>query len=155
MKSLLPPIAFLLLLAVFSAGCASSPPPATPAPTTTAGGASPTPAGTVSFTLGEKYLDKKYSFTSDKQSFPEQFRATNDPWGIELTVNPTNEDPQYTWFKMTLTQMDTGKVDTFGYGREFGLEKHQLIPMYNSGPYKVEFTGNRVSVSVNIAKRNP
>jgi hypothetical protein len=28
-------------------------------------------------------------------------------------------------------------------------------PMYNSGPYKVEMKGNRVSVTVNIAKRNP
>jgi hypothetical protein len=107
--------------------------------------------------LGASYLShpSPYSFTSEKDLYTEQFRATNEPWGIEFTVNPTNEDPQYTWFEIKITQMDTGKTDTFGYGRTYDFEKHQMHPMYNSGPYKVEMKGNRVSVTVNIAKRNP
>ncbi|WAC05175.1 MAG: hypothetical protein OS112_00690 [Methanoregula sp.] len=156
MKSLVPLIAGLIILGALVAGCTGTQNVATPSPTpvpTT----SPTPTQTTSFTLGASYLSHPtpYSFTSEKDVYTEQFRATNEPWGIEFTVNPTNEDPQYTWFEMKVTQMDTGKTDTFGYGRTYDFEKHQLHPMYNAGPYKVEMKGNRVSVSVNIAKRNP
>lgn len=155
MKAIVPLIGCLVALAVLAAGCTSTPPPATPTPTTVATTTVPTSIPTVVFTLGEKYLDNKYSFTSEKDVYKEQFRATNEPWGVEFTVNPTHEDPQYTWFEITLTQLDTGKVDTFGYGRTFSYEKHQMHPMYASGPYTVELKGNRVSVTVNIAKRKP
>ena len=89
-----------------------------------------TPAQTPSFTLGASYLSRPtpYSFTSEKDIYTEQFRTTNEPWGIEFTVNPTNEDPQYTWFEMKVTQMDTGKTDTFGYGRTYDYEKSPVAP---------------------------
>ena len=157
MKALIPLVLFLLVV-VFAAGCTGSQSSATPALTTAGAVSSAAPTATQipSFTLGEKYLEKKYSFTSESQTYSEgPFRITNDPWGIELTVIPTNEDPQYTWFTITATNIDSGHSETFGYGRTYGFEKHQIIPMYNGGPYKFEMKGNRVSVNVNVAKRNP
>jgi hypothetical protein len=148
----------IMFTAVLAAGCAGTQtPPAsdTPVPTVVIPTTVLATQQQPTFTLGEKYLEKKYSFTSEKDQFNEQFRVTNEPWGIEFTVNPMNEDPQYTWFEMKVTQMDIGQSETFGYGRTYGYEKHQLIPMYNGGPYAFEMRGNRVSVTVNIAKRNP
>ena len=36
-----------------------------------------------------------------------------------------------------------------------GFKKHQLHPMYTTGPYKIEIEGNLVKVDVAVAKRNP
>jgi hypothetical protein len=148
----------LMITGMLAAGCVSNQNQSTPVPTlptlvvpTTVLTTQPPP----SFTLGAKYLEKKYSFTSEKDISTEKFRVSNEPWGIEFTVNPLNEDPQYTWFEMKVTQMDTMQSTTYGYGRTYGYEKHQQYPMYNSGPYEVEMRGNRVSVTVNIGKRNP
>ena len=148
---------FILLAAVLAAGCAGtqSTPSGTPVPTVAVPATGSEPLQQPSFTLGQKYLEKKYSFTSEKDLFTEPLRVTNEPWGIEFTVNPTNEDPQYTWFELKATNLDTGQTTTYGYGRTNGYEKHQLIPMYNGGPYKFEMKGNRVSVNVIIATRNP
>lgn len=156
MKNFVSLITGLIVLGALIAGCTGTQNVAAPAPT-----AAPTmsipPAPTASFSMGASYLSHPtpYSFTSDKDIYTEQFRATNEPWGIEFTVNPTNEDPQYTWFEMKVTQTSTGKTETFGYGRTYDFEKHQLHKMYNGGPYKVEMKGNRVSVKVDIAKLNP
>ena len=148
---------FILLTAVLATACAGtqSTPSGTPVPTVAVPATVSAPLKQPSFTLGQKYLEKKYSFTSEKDKFTEQLRVTNDPWGIEFIVNPTNEDPQYTWFEMKVTNSDTGQTSTYGYGRTSGYEKYQLIPMYNGGPYTFEMKGNRVSVNVNIATRNP
>ena len=156
MKNSVPLIVCLIIIGALTAGCTGTQNSATSAPTPVPAQI-PTPIQTASFTLGASYLShpSPYSFTSEKDLYTEQFRATNEPWGIEFTVNPTNEDPQYTWFEMKVTQTDTGKTETFGYGRTYDYEKHQLHPMYNGGPYTIEMKGNRVSVKVNIAKRNP
>jgi hypothetical protein len=155
MKAFVSLIWVILLIGVLAAGCSGTQSTsATQTPTPVVTTISSTTLQQPSFTQGEKYLEKKYSFTSDKDLFKEQFRVTNEPWSIELTVNPTNEDPQYTWFEIKATNLDTGHTETYGYGRTNGFEKYQLIPMYNGGPYTFEMRGNRVSVNVNIAKRN-
>jgi hypothetical protein len=146
----------LVLAAVLITGCTQSPAPAaTPAPTAAVTQASATVMPKATFAMGQEYLHKKYSFTSEKDVFSEQFRVTNDPWAIDITVNPMNEDPQYTWFEITATNIDNGHAQTFGYGRTYPLDRHQQFPMYNEGPYRFDMKGNRVSVDVNIAKRNP
>jgi len=155
MKSFVPLILSLVIAGAFVAGCMGNQNAASPAPTPVATAPPTTAAPQPSFELGQKYLEKKYPFYSEKDVFTEQFRVTNDPWGIEFDVNPTNVDPQYTWFEMKVTNMDTGQTETVGYGRTYSLEKHQLHPMYNGGPYKFEMRGDRVNVNVNIAKRNP
>jgi hypothetical protein len=118
MKNIVPLIICLVLAGALTAGCTGTRNSATPVPTPVPTSL-PTPVQTPPITLGASYLSHPtpYSFTSEKDVYTESIRATNEPWGIEFTVNPTNEDPQYTWFEMTVTQMDTGKTDTFGYGR--------------------------------------
>jgi hypothetical protein len=153
-------IALLLLIGagVILAGCtapAAQPSPAATTPATIAAPVTTTAVPQFSFTLGPEYLHKKYSFTSESETFSEQFRVTNDPWAIDFTVNPTNTDPQYTWFEITATNTDSGRSETFGYGSSYPLDKYQQHPMYNAGPYRFDLKGNRVSVEVIIAKRNP
>ena len=109
----------------------------------------------VTFSLGDHYLQKSYSFHDEKNPTTEQFRVDNPSWGIDFVVLPLNDDPQYCWFEMTVTNMDNGQTETYGFGRTYGYEKHQQIPMYVTGPYKVEMKGNLVKVDVTAAKRNP
>ncbi len=90
-----------------------------------------------------------------ERSVTEQFRVDNPSWGIEFDVTPLNDNINYSWFMMNVTNMDTGNSDTYGYGRENGYELQHLIPMYTTGPYKIEMRGNRVKVDVTAAKRNP
>jgi hypothetical protein len=151
------PLTIVLVIAgVLIAGCTQSQSttatptivPVTSAPAVTA-------VQQPSFSLGQEYLHKKYSFDSEKVNFTEQFHVTNDPWAIDFTVNPHVEDYQYTWFEITATNLDTGDSDTYGYGRIYPLDKHQQLPMYHEGPYRFDMKGNRVSVDVIIAKRNP
>ena len=108
-----------------------------------------------SFSLGDQYLQKSYSFQSEKDVYVEQVRVDNPSWGFGFDVLPLNDDPQYCWFEMNVTNIDTQQSDIYGYGRDKGFEKHQLYPMYTTGPYKIEMKGNRVKVDVTIAKRNP
>jgi hypothetical protein len=108
-----------------------------------------------SFSFGDQYLQKSYSFQSEKDVYVEQVRVDNPSWGLGFTVLPLNDDPQYCWFEMNVTNIDTQQSDIYGYGRDKGFEKHQLYPMYTTGPYKIEMKGNRVKVDVTLAKRNP
>ncbi len=105
-------IAILLLIGAGAilAGCTAPPaqlPPAATTPAMTAAPVTTTAVPQFSFTLGQEYLHKKYSFTSESETFSEQFHVTNDPWAIDFTVNPTNPDPQYTWFEITATNIDS------------------------------------------------
>jgi hypothetical protein len=151
------PVLLLLLLAgAFSAGCMGEQAPSvTPAPATTEAPTTTTSAQQVSFTLGDHYLQKSYSFQSESQLETEQFRVDNPAWGIEFDILPLNDDPQYCWFEMKVTNVDTGRSETYGYGRSNGYELKNQIPMYTTGPYELEMKGNRVKVDVTAAKRNP
>ena len=147
----------LVIAGVMVAGCTQSPavPVATPTPTTV-----PTPVATTaeakpSFTMGDHYLQESYSFQSEKDVVEKQFRVDNPAWGIEFDVLPLNDNTIYCWFQMNVTNMDTGQTDTYGYGRNNGFDLKNQIPMYTTGPYKLEMTGNRVKVDVIAAKRNP
>jgi len=108
-----------------------------------------------SFSLGDHYLQKSYSFQSEKDAVVEQVRVDNPSWGVGFDVLPLNDDPQYCWFEMKVTNIDTQQFDVYGYGRDKGFEKHQIYPMYTTGPYKIEMKGNLVKVDVTVAKRNP
>ncbi|PKG31848.1 hypothetical protein, partial [Methanoregula sp.] len=126
----------LVIITVVIAGCTqgTTTPPA-PAGTQAVSAAAPaTPQ--ITFALGDHYLQKSYSFQSEKDVRTEQFRVDNPAWGIDIVVLPLNDDPQYCWFEMTVTNMDNGQTDTYGFGRTHSYEKHQQFPMYVTGPYK-------------------
>jgi len=149
----------LIIAGVMIAGCTREVPDATKiqispvTPTTTQ--ASMVTVTQSSFSFGDQYLQKSYSFQSEKDVYVEQVRVDNPSWGLGFDVLPLNDDPQYCWFEMNITNIDTLQSDTYGYGSDKGFEKHQIYPMYTTGPYKIEMKGNRVKVDVTLAKRNP
>ena len=147
----------LVIAGVMVAGCTQSPaaPVATPAPTLVLTPVATTVQARPSFTMGDHYLQKSYSFQSEKDVFVEQFRVDNPAWGIEFDVLPLNDDTIYCWFEMKVTNVDNGQSQIYGYGRENGFDLKNQIPMYTTGPYKLEMKGNRVKVDVTAAKRNP
>lgn len=108
-----------------------------------------------SFSLGDHYLKKSYTFQSEQDLFTEEFRVDNASWGIVLTITPLTENVIYSWFEMKVTNLNNNQSDSYGYGRTHGFDLKRLIPMYNVGLYKIEMRGNRVKVDVTVAKRNP
>lgn len=150
-------ICTLILAGVLFAGCTDTlappdTPASTPLPVTTT---LPVTTSQPSFTLGDHYLQKSYSFQSENDIITEEFRVDNPSWGIGFDILPLNDNPQYCWFNLNITNVDTGSTETFGYGRTNSYELHQKYPMYTTGPYKIEMTGNRVKVDLTIARRNP
>jgi hypothetical protein len=153
---------FVLMIAVvIIAGCtqgqSTTGTPAAPAPSP----AMTASAGTVvatqqpMFTLGVLYLQKSYSFQSEKDAVSEQFYVDDPSWGIDVVITPLNDDPKNCWFEMTVTNMNTNKVDTIEYGRTSSYETHQQLPMYVTGPYKLDMKGTLTKVDVTAAKRKP
>ena len=150
----------LIFVGVISAGCIQGLiPGATPAPPPVQASEvtkTPTiPLPQPSFSMGDHYLKKTYAFTSEKQIYIEEIRVDTPSWGIEFDVLPLTDNVIYSWFEMNVTNTDTGQTDIYGYGRTNGFELKHLIPMYTTGPYKIEMRGNRVKVDVAMAKRNP
>jgi hypothetical protein len=101
------------------------------------------------------HLQKSYSLQSETDVRTEEFRVDNPSWGIGFDVLPLSDDLQSCWFELTVTNMDTMRNETFGYGRDKSFELHQQYPMYTTGPYKISIKGQRVKVDVTAAKRNP
>ncbi|MFA4848120.1 MAG: hypothetical protein WC626_00185 [Methanoregula sp.] len=149
----------LVIAGVMVAGCTQSPAVPVVTPTSNVAGTSVvTPVATTvqarpSFTLGDHYLQKSYSFQSEKDVVTEQFRVDNPAWGINFDVLPLNDDINYCWFEMKVTNVDNGKSETYGYGRDKGFNLKNQVPMYTTGPYKLEMKGNRVKVDVTAGKR--
>ncbi|MGA2120713.1 MAG: hypothetical protein ABSG49_01565 [Methanoregula sp.] len=147
----------LVIAGVLIAGCTQSqgtgatPAPAPVATTAAAATAAPQP----SFSLGDHYLQKSYTFQSEKDRYTEQFRVDNASWGIDINVLPLSDNLQNCWFQMNVTNMDTNKTDPYGWPYKNSYEKHQQFPMYITGPYKIVMTGTLVKVDVTAAKRNP
>jgi hypothetical protein len=96
-----------------------------------------------------------YTFQSDKDVLVKEFRVVNSSWGIKFRIQPLLDDPQYCWFKMEVENLNTGRKETLGYGREFSIETNRTIPMYSPGPYQVTMTGNKVKVWVQVGDRMP
>lgn len=147
----------LILACVLLAGCTGTKAPApTPVPTTVLMTTTVPPTSTTpSFTLGDHYLQKSYAFQNESDVVTEEFRVDNPSWGIAFDVLPLNDNLQYCWFELNVTNMDTGHSETFGYGRDKSFELHQKYPMYTTGPYQLTMRGNRVKVDMTAAKRNP
>jgi hypothetical protein len=155
---------FIILTFLFagaiSAGCIQGLVPGTTPPTTPEKTSEVTQNPTIplpkpSFSMGDHYLKKTYAFQSEKQIYTEEIRVDTVSWGIEFDVLPLTDNVVYSWLEMNVNNNDTGQTDIYGYGRTNGFELKHLIPMYNTGPYKIEMRGNRVKVDVAVAKRNP
>jgi len=162
MRLLIPAACAIVIAGILLAGCTqSTASPALPSATTIPGTSAPATAAPAAvqqagtFTLGDHYLKKSYSLQGETDTRTEQFRVDNASWGIDFSVLPLNDDPQYCWFEMTVTNLDNGWKNTYGFGRTYGYTTHQQIPMYVTGPYRIDLQGNRVKVDLTAAKRNP
>ena len=149
----------LLAAAALIAGCTQVPGPASPVPT-----AAPEPTTEVtqtimtvapqpSFTLGDHYLKRSYSFQSLKDVYTENVRVDNASWGIGFDVLPLTDNVTESWFIMKVTSGNSGQTDLYGYGGTYGFDLHHLIPRYTPGPYEIEMKGYLVKVDVTVAKR--
>jgi len=156
------PVICMLVLAggPRSRGGTSTPAPTavTPEPTTVP--ATPVVQTTSSqpvFTLGSHYLEDPggYLLLTDNDTIVKEFRVDSTSWGIYFKVLPLNDNLQYCWFEVDVTNVDMGTTERFGYGRERSLELEQWIPMYREGPYRLTMRGNNVKVWLTAAKRNP
>jgi len=153
----LPVILTLIIAGVLVAGCTSgsqgivTTTVQTPVPATLTG----TPARQLTFATGDHYLGRSYVFQSEKEVITEDVRVDWPSWSIGFTVVPLNENLQYCWFAMTVTNRETGQSETYGYGRENGFLLTQQVPMYTTGSYQIVMKGNRVKVDLDVAKRTP
>ncbi len=150
----------LIFACILLAGCTGTQsPPATPALTVapvTPTVATATPQPVIS--LGDSYIDKPngYTFNTESDVVTEEFRVDTPSWGIYFRVRPLNDvNLQSCWFIMNVTNQDTGRTETFGYGGQQSFELEQTIPMYNEGPYKLTMTGNCAKVWMKASKRIP
>ncbi|WP_321505598.1 hypothetical protein [uncultured Methanoregula sp.] len=153
-------IVMLVLAGVLISGCTQSPIPLVTPPATQV--TTPVTTTTVSqqpsFTLGDVYFNEPYGyiFSNQTASIERSFIVDNPAWGIDLKVlSLNNESVNNSWFTMDVTNTNTKKTDSFGYGRNFSFTQKQMIPMYNQGPYKITMKGNEVKVWFTVAKRNP
>ncbi len=149
----------VILAAAVSAGCLQgltpgATPPVSPVQTPEVTQIPTIPVPKPSFSMSDHYLKKTYAFQSEEQIIVEEIRVDNASWGIGFDVLPLTDNVIYSWFEMNVTNTDSGHTDIYGYGRTNGFELKHLIPMYNTGPYKIEMRGNRVKVDVVVAKRN-
>ncbi len=103
--------------------------------------------------LGDQYLQNSYPFTNQSNKFTEQIRIADPSWAIAYTIQPLSENLQNCWFEMTVTNLDTQENQTFNW--TYLNETYQQYPMYTTGPYQIQMTGNLVMVKLDVAKRLP
>jgi hypothetical protein len=152
----------LLLAGILAAGCTASSPssqtPVTGTPaatqatvtvTTSSASAQPTLA------LGDHYLQKSYSFHNTNDKYTEQVRIADPSWALVYTVTPLSDDVQSDWFELTITNVDSKKSQTFGYGRTYAYDTFQQYPMYAAGSYEIDMKGNLTKIDLDVAKRLP
>jgi hypothetical protein len=157
-KSVVVTILTLIFSAALFTGCVQVPvtkPSPAPVQTSEITETPKVPVQQPSFSMGNHYLKKSYSFQSEKDIFTEELRVDDASWGIGFDVLPLTDNVIYSWFEMKVTNVYTNQTDTYGYGRTNGFELKHLIPMYNTGLYRIDMSGNRVKVDVTVAKRNP
>ncbi|MFZ0004923.1 MAG: hypothetical protein WCC86_01425 [Methanoregula sp.] len=152
--------ALLLILGVLCTGCIQGSSPAsevitinqTPVPLATA----PNEALTVTppiLSLGNQYLQNSYSFVNQSDRVTEQIRIADPSWAIEFNITPLSYNIQDCWFEMKITNLDTHANQTFSW--TYLNDTFQQYPMYTTGSYQIDMTGNLVLVKLDVAKRLP
>jgi hypothetical protein len=64
-----------------------------------------------------------------------------------------NYDPN-AFFEVTLREKPTGKIilqDGFGQSKQYGTENPRHLKIYSAGDYLIEFSGNKLSASVDLS----
>lgn len=112
-------------------------------------------SATPTFALGDHYIQKSYSFHNTNDTYTEQVRIDNQSWAVAYKVTPLTDDTKTGWFEVTVTNVDSKKSQSFGYGGTYAYDTYQQHPMYGAGSYQVSLTGNLTKVDLDVAKRLP
>jgi len=110
---------------------------------------------TQTFALGDHYIQKSYSFHNTNDKYTEQVRIDNQSWALVYKVTPLSDDTATGWFEVTITNVDSKKSQTYGYGGTYAYDTYQQYPMYGAGSYQVALAGNLTKVDLDVAKRLP
>lgn len=152
----------LLLAGILAAGCTAANPaaqtPVTGSPAATPATAMATAASASAqptLALGDHYLQKSYSFHNTNDKYTEQVRIDDPSWAVVYTVTPLSDEVQTGWFELTVTNVDSKKSQTFGYGRTYAYDTFQQYPMYAAGSYEIAMKGNLTKIDLDVAKRLP
>jgi len=156
-KRHIPAILIILGALIIFAGCTSTevPSPATPIPTAVPVSSAPTTVPQPSFSLGDHYLQRSYSFSNGSDVYSEQFYVDDPSWGIDFNITSLNDNTSLCWFTLDVIDSNTNQTDHYGFGRTFSNETDQKIPRYATGPFQFQMKGNFVKVVVTAAKRYP
>lgn len=153
---------FLVIVGVAVAGCTAGNPGGqnvTSVPASTTGMVQETtnaaPVTQATLALGDHYLQKSYSFHNTNDTYTEQIRIADQSWALVYKVTPLSDDVQAGWFELTVTNVDSKKSQTFGYGRTFANDTYQQYPMYGQGSYEIAMKGNLTKIDLDIARRLP
>jgi hypothetical protein len=152
----------LLLAGILAAGCTTAS-PAAQTPVTGTPAATPAVTGTASasasaqptLALGDHYIRNSYSFHDTSDKYTELVRIDNPSWALVYTVTPLSDDVQTGWVEITVTNVDSKKSQTFGYGRTYAYDTFQQYPMYAAGSYQIDMKGNLTKIDLDVAKRLP
>ena len=112
-------------------------------------------SATQTFSLGDHYIQKSYSFHNTNDKYTEQVRIDNPSWALAYKITPLSDDTATGWFEVTITNVDSKKSQTYGYGRTYSYDTYQQHPMYGSGSYQIALAGNLTKVDLDVAKRLP
>ena len=152
----------LLLAGILAAGCTTASPAAqtpvtgTPAATpVTATATASSASAQPTLALGDDYLQKSYSFHNTNDKYSEQVRIDDSSWALVYTVTPLSDEVQTGWFELIVTNVDSKKSQTFGYGRTYAYDTYQQYPMYTAGSYEIDMKGNLTKIDLDVAKRLP
>jgi len=151
----------LLVLGVIVAGCTdtgTAGPASTATPTATA--AIPTAvaasvSATPTLSLGGHYIQKSYSFHNTNDKYTENIRIDNQSWALVYKVTPLSDDAAAGWFELTITNVDSKKSQSYGYGKSFADDTYQQYPMYGVGSYQIAMKGNLTKIDLDVAERLP
>jgi hypothetical protein len=76
-----------------------------------------------------------------------------DSAGDEVLIKTDYLDPG-AWFEITVREKSSGKIvlqDGFGQSKQYGAENIRHLKIYSAGDYLIEFSGNKLSASVNLS----
>ena len=85
-------------------------------------------------------------------------QVTDQKWFVsrnssheEITESITGPSPN-AWFTVTVSDKNSGElILQDGYGRQFGIDTAREIKVLKPGLFRVEFTGNDVTVQINMS----
>jgi hypothetical protein len=75
--------------------------------------------------------------------------------GARVHSYALSDDTAAGWFELTITNVDTKKSESYGYGKSYPSDTFQQYPMYGTGSYQIAMKGNLTKIDLDVAERRP